>query len=301
MLFADDPGVRAQVLSYLDGSSNVAPDDTKAVVLDVANMQQLLLGTRLAGHLVNQTPYRLPSLSEWSNGTVIQIADPDVQAFHNSTHIPIPARGRARFGLLGASGNESLLYGYGPYPPFAGTAPQAAALDRCVGGRFDVTSIVPHSPISVTVSGTKAAVGVDAHGNAVDTLPGAVLRYGSGKARSTLVPTGHYRLRVLGTGDGPATLVLTSQTTTGSVTRVFSFAVRRGVRGTIVVDGGALGTVMRLGRRLIRAQKGVRLSIHGLPRRLVRGRRAPIAVRPPGEPQRQADATRRGHPRAWRR
>ncbi len=279
VLFADDPGVRTQVLSYLDGSSSVPPDGSKAVVIDVKNMQEFLLGTRLAGHLVNQTPYRLPSLSEWSNGTVIQIADPDVQAFHNSTHIPIPARGRARFGLLEPTGNESLLYGYGPYPPFAGTAQQAAALNHCVGGSFNLTSIVPHSPISVTVTGGGGTVGVNTHGAPVDSLRGAVLRYRNGKARSILMPSGRYQLRIVGTGSGPATLVLTSQTRAGSVTRVFSFAVRRGVRGTIAVGGAGLGNVMRLGNRLIRAQDGLGVAIHGLPHRLARRRTKTIAMR----------------------
>ena len=280
VLYASDPTVRSRVLSYLDGSSSTAPNDTQAVVIDVANMQQLLLGTRLAGHLVNQIPYRLPSLTEWADGTVIQIADPDVQAFHNSTHIPIPARGRAHFGLLGATGDESLLYGYGPYPPFATTgAQQLAAFNHCVRGAFNLTSIVPHSPISVMLTAPGGRVGVDVHGQPADTLPGAVLRYGAGKTRSILVPNRPYRLSIVATGTGPATLVLTTQTASGSVTRVFTFAVHPGMRGSLAVARSGPADVLVLGTRRVRATDGLGLRIRGLPRKLASRRTDHLTVR----------------------
>ena len=279
VLFAEAPAVRSQVLSYLDGSSNVVPDDTQAVVIDVRNMQQLLLGTRLAGHLVDQTPYRLPTLSEWSNGTVIQIASPDVQAFHNSTHIPIPARGRARFGLLGATGNENLLYGYGPSPPFAGGAQQSAVFNHCSGGGFNLTSIVPHSPISVSISGSGGSAGVDSHGAASDSLPGAVLQYRN--RQGALDPRPQRRLPRESHRDGyragsarPHLSDLGRKRHTG-----VSFPVRRGVRGSIAITGAGLGNVLRLGPRVIRAQNGLRVSIRGLPHRLARRRSTRLVLR----------------------
>jgi len=133
VLFANSPTVRRKVLDYLDASSKTPPLESEAVVIDVDNMTKLLVTSTLAGHPVANVPYRLPSLSEWSDGTVIQIADPDVQAFGNSTHVPIPARGRARFGLLGATGNEDLLYGYGPYPPVPANSAAATAFAHCLG------------------------------------------------------------------------------------------------------------------------------------------------------------------------
>jgi len=103
-------------------------------VIDLTNARLLLAVGKAAGNLIQHTPYRLPALGEWADGTRIQIAEQDQGIFSHDGFIPIPARGRPHFGLLDPRGNEALLYGYGPYLPGPSTSQAAVALEHCVGG-----------------------------------------------------------------------------------------------------------------------------------------------------------------------
>lgn len=132
VLFTPNGVAERDVLDYLDGLSTVPPPESQAVVIDVPNMLKMLEVGAATRTGIDHIPYRLPSLAEWANGTRIAITQADVQAFGNTTSIPIPARGRPRFGLLDPKGNEDLLYGYGPYLPAPSSSPAGVALEHCV-------------------------------------------------------------------------------------------------------------------------------------------------------------------------
>jgi hypothetical protein len=134
VLYAPGAATERDVLDYLDGLTTAPPPENQAVVIDITNTRLLLAVGKATGNLIQHPPYRLPSLAEWADGTVIEIAKKDQGYFGKGASIPIPARGRPRFGLLDPKGNEALLYGYGPYLPGPSTSPVAVALGHCVGG-----------------------------------------------------------------------------------------------------------------------------------------------------------------------
>jgi hypothetical protein len=134
VLYAPGAATERDVLDYLDGLSTAPPPEKEAVVIDITNARLLLAVGKATGNLIQHTPYRLPSLGEWADGTRIQIAEQDQGIFSHDGFIPIPARGRPHFGLLDPRGNEALLYGYGPYLPGPSTSQAAVALEHCVGG-----------------------------------------------------------------------------------------------------------------------------------------------------------------------
>lgn len=271
VLFANAPAVRKQVLDYLT-AGGPAPSDLQAVVIDAKLMRVLLLGTRLAGSQVNAPPYRLPALDEWANGGFITIENKELQSRNKDTKIPVPAHGQPRFGLVGASGYEDLLYGYGPVPPFAANAAVQAQFSRCVGTSLG-TSVVPHSPVAIQALGPGGhAAGIDGHGKAIDTIPDAIVNYRGSKLTSLQLPRGTFRLRVTGTGTGSATIVITVPAAGGVQTRVFRFGVRRGEVGTIALGPATAAATMRWGGRTVRASKGVRLTARGLPSVMRHGR-----------------------------
>jgi hypothetical protein len=269
VVYANAPSVRAALMNYLEGKTATPPSQSQAVVIDIGNLEQLLLGTRLAGQAVNSVPYRLPSLAEWANGTVIEIASADQTAMHNEAHIPIPARGRPSFGLAAPQGNEDLLYGYGPYPPFAGGATEQASFNHCVGYTFG-TRITPHSPVTVLVSDAKGEqAGITKAGVPTAAVPGSLLGYSGHALRSLSLPTGSYKVAVHGTGNGPATLVFTVGT---SSSEVFHFNSHRGASGELAVSSSHVAPSMRFGGRTLHGTPGLELSVHGLPRKLRAGK-----------------------------
>ncbi len=274
VLFAGTPSVRSAVLSYLDGSTTFPPPDSEAVVIDIANMQELLFGTYLAGQHFTAPPFRLPSLGDWANGTVIQISQADVQAFHNNTHIPIPARGRPHFGFIHPTGAEELLYGLGPYPPYGADAQVGQGFKNCITGPA-ATTITIHSPLSLLVSGPGGTVaGIAKSGVPVDTIPGAIVRYKGRRVVSVRLPVGSYRAALTGTGKGPATVVVS----TGNASGVYSLRVRDGQTGAFKIAGRSTGT-LRFGGHTSRPAAGLTLRISGLPRRLRHGRPGTLTLR----------------------
>ncbi|MFI4984531.1 MAG: hypothetical protein ACHQAV_00915 [Solirubrobacterales bacterium] len=290
VLFAENPGVRQRVFDYLSGRTSAPPPDTEAVVIDITNLKQLLLGTRLAGQTVNNPPYRLPSLSEWANGTVIQISNREFQALEKETHIPIPARGRPHLGIQQPQPHEALLYSYGPYPPFGGSPSIQDTFNRCVAPTFS-TSVAAHSPVSLVVRDAHGnTAGVNAHGQARDAIPGALVNYSGKVVHSIKLPSGSYSIVVVGTGSGHATLVLDSQSSGGTVARVFSFRVRRGASGQVAVNGGRIAPTMRFGGTAVRATGGLSLSVRGLPRQVRKGQKVRLSLRVRDEFDRPASA-----------
>lgn len=134
VLFANTPDVRSDVLRYLDGSTNFAPPETQAVVIDSSNTKWLTGILTASGAKATVIPWRLPSLLEWGMGGQIMIVLPGQTFSGEVVVVPEKAHGRPSFGLVDPVGHEDLLYGYGPYLPAPSTSPTAVALERCVGG-----------------------------------------------------------------------------------------------------------------------------------------------------------------------
>lgn len=280
VIYANTPAVREDVMDYLNGRSTNPPGEEQAVVIDIASVKALRIGSLLAGHPTDQIPYRLPSLGDWANGTTIQISTADQGFFNKEAKIPIAARGRPEFGFAAPQGAERLLYGYGPYPPLTSELAQQELFNRCVTREFS-TSITPHSPVTVTVTNAQGkASGLTSAGVATAEVPGSIVSSSGKVLRGITLPEGSYKLKVTGTGSGPATLVIGVAGGSGVGSRVFHFRSARGRSGTIAISsGGRISPSMRFGGRTVHATAGLALKVAGLPRKLSRHKPATLALR----------------------
>jgi hypothetical protein len=279
VIYANTPAVRDDVMDYLRGSSTNPPGEEQAVVIDIASVRQLRIGSLLAGHPTDQVPYRLPSIGDWANGTTIQISTADQGFFNKEAKIPIPARGRPEFGFAHPSGAENLIYGYGPYPPLTSELAQQELFNRCVTRQFS-TSITPHSPVTVTVTDASGkASGLTPAGVATAEVPGSIVSSSGKVLRGITMPEGSYKLKVTGTGSGPATLVIDSAGGSAVSSRVFHFRSARGKSGTISITTGRISSSMRFGGHVVHASSGLTLKVGGLPRKLARHKHSSLELR----------------------
>jgi hypothetical protein len=138
VIFAPSPTVRARVLDYLDGTTTAAPSEDEAWVIDIGDLSKMLATGEFTGHQINHIQYRLPSLQVWAEGEKVLVARGEDKAIQSDVPTLVPVAGRVApghhpvFGLVGAKGNESMLYGYGPYLPAPGSSSAAVALEGCV-------------------------------------------------------------------------------------------------------------------------------------------------------------------------
>ncbi|HLI31695.1 MAG TPA: carboxypeptidase-like regulatory domain-containing protein [Solirubrobacteraceae bacterium] len=286
-LFAEAFSVREALFNYLDEKTSTPLPESQAVVIDIAGMQALHFTTFLAEHPTTVIGDHLYSLAQWENGSLVAIGE-NLRGEH--PHIPIPARGRPHAGFPPPLGNESLLYEYGPYPPFGAEGAVRSAFVACIGGNAGGLSasggtggggldITAHSPVSLLAVGAHGQrAGIGARGGPLDTIPGAIVRHHGREVSELKLPAGAYRLILTGTGRGHATLVVSSSSVHGLQSEVFSFRVRRGERGRLALRSGKSPTTMRLGRRRLRGARGVPLSVHGLPSALPHGVRSTLTL-----------------------
>ena len=288
LLYADGPQVRSSVLGYLEGKSATVPPETEAIVIDIASMREFQFGTTLAGHPNDSVGNRLPSLAEWEYGGRLDVGE---NSEGKSRYLPLTAHGRASAGFIAPTGAEDLLFGYGPYPPFAGSAQETAAFATCTGytatpgassspspspsatsSEEEGTTLTVHSPINLIVraaNGTEA--GVTATGQLRDTIPDARISRSGSHVHSVYVPNGSYSVQVLGTGNGAAHLVVTVRSAATTSTRVFAFKARRGHSGSLSLSPSGTPARMSFAGRSVRGVNGLKLSVRGLPRSLRRG------------------------------
>jgi hypothetical protein len=279
VIYANTATVREDVMDYLSGRSTNPPGEEQAVVIDIASVRQLRIGSLLSGHPTDQVPYRLPSIGDWANGTTIQISTADQGFFNKEAKIPIAARGRPEFGFAHPSGAENLIYGYGPYPPLTTELAQQELFNRCVTRQFS-TSITPHSPVTVTVTDASGkASGLTAAGVGTAEVPGSIVSSSGKVLRGITLPEGSYKLKVTGTGNGPATLVIDVAAGSTAGSRVFHFRSARGKSGTIAISTGRISSSMRFGGHVVHASSGLTLKVGGLPRKLVRHKRSSLDLR----------------------
>ena len=139
VIFAPSPPLRSQLLDYLDGVTKTPPNADQAWVIDIGNLSKLLATGEFTGNRITHVQYRLPSLQVWEEGEKVIIARGEDKAIQSDVPTLVPVAGRvaggkhAQFGLVGARGNESMLYGYGPYLPAPSSSPEATALSQCLG------------------------------------------------------------------------------------------------------------------------------------------------------------------------
>jgi hypothetical protein len=138
VIFAPSPTVRGRVLDYLDGTTTAAPSEDEAWVIDIGDLSKMLATGKFTGNEITHVQYRLPSLQVWAEGEKVLVARAEDKAIQSDVPTLVPVAGRVApghhpvFGLVGAKGNESMLYGYGPYLPAPGSSPAAVALEGCV-------------------------------------------------------------------------------------------------------------------------------------------------------------------------
>ncbi len=215
VLFPESHGVKQELFSYLDGKTNTPPGENQAQVIDIDNLLNWQFGQAAAGHLGHSVQNHLQSLQGWRDGEVIDFGE---NARGQDRKLSIPGRGRPLAGFAHPQGKDDLLYEYGPYPPFGADQQTANTFDHCVAPGFQGAGVAVHSPLSVTVHDAHGdAAGVSSKGKPSDTFPGAVVRYSGKLVHSIFVPNGPYTMSIVGTGRGPATLVVAS----GRKTEVF--------------------------------------------------------------------------------
>lgn len=266
-LFAE--ASRQQVSDYLDGKSSAEPAPETAQVIDVDNLKLWEFGQLVAGHLGHSVQNRLQTVLGWERGETIQ--------FTGNRTIAVPGRGRALAGFAHPQGNDALLYGTGPYPPFGADAQTQSTFTSCVDRNFSPgTSITVHSPISVVLTDAHGARGgVPAKGKPIDKLAGSLVSYKGRHVRVIEAPAGSYRLNITGIGKGKATLVIRS----GSTTEAFTFTVKRRQRGSLQISPGRVPAVLRFGGKKIHGIRGVPMFVTGLPKKLRRGRTTDLRLR----------------------
>jgi hypothetical protein len=298
LLYANGPQVRSNVLSYLEGKSATVPPEGEAIVIDIASMREFQFGTTLAGHPSDSVGNRLPSLAEWEYGGRLDVGE---NSQGKPRYLPLTAHGRASAGFIAPTGAEDLLFGYGPYPPFAGSAQETAAFATCTGytatpgpspsssspssasgadSGEEGTTLTVHSPINLIVraaNGTEA--GVTATGQLRDTIPGASISRSGSHVHSVYVPNGSYTVQVLGTGSGAAHLVVTTRSASATGTRVFAFKARRGRSGSLSLSPSGAAARMSFAGRSVHGASGLKLSVRGLPRSLRRGSAVRLSLR----------------------
>jgi hypothetical protein len=157
-------------------------------------------------------------------------------------------------------------------------APQEL-FNRCVTRQFS-TSITPHSPVTVTVTdASDKASGLTPAGVATAEVPGSIVSSSGKVLRGITMPEGSYKLKVTGTGSGPATLVIDSAGGSAVSSRVFHLRSARGKSGTISIATGRISSSMRFGGHVVHASSGLTLKIGGMPRKLARHKHSSVELR----------------------
>lgn len=156
-------------------------------------------------------------------------------------------------------------YAFLGYPyPAVGTAADsgygAAACMPKLGG----IALSVHSPVTLLVKDAQGnAVGLGADGAWSNTLPGAV--YTNGEPTRILLPAGTYEAQIIGTGKGPATIVLSAP---GVTPKSFTFKAKPGKTGTLTFDGGLANPAGTFNKKKLKATDGIPITVAGVKKRL---------------------------------
>lgn len=169
------------------------------------------------------------------------------------------------------------LMGFGfPERP-SQVSPARDDFDACLGAPAAPVIAEIHSPVRAVLTGAGGRqVGQGPSGPLLE-VPGAlVIREKGAQPGLIAAPPGAYSLNLTGTGAGRATVVLRQPGV--PLPSVFTFTSRKGAKGTLSVPARSSPQKLTFAGRTIRAQRGVRLRVKGIPRRLRRGRRTLAAT-----------------------
>ncbi|HEU4703721.1 MAG TPA: hypothetical protein VFS37_14665 [Conexibacter sp.] len=172
--------------------------------------------------------------------------------------------------------NEDLAYFGYPEPPPLGSAGRRD-FDACLGLGLGGFVAEVHSPLRLTFTADGGSELGLAPGGPVLDIPGGFVSAPRGGVARYGVPAGAAAsLRLLGSGSGRATVVLSGPR--GGAPSVFSFAVKAGESGTIRLGGGAPPSALTFAGKRVRAVRGVGLRVKA-PRAVRRGKRFTVVVR----------------------
>ncbi len=184
--------------------------------------------------------------------------------------------GPAVVGFATALKNEDLAYFGYPEPPPLGTSGRRdfdACLDLDLGGF--VAEV--HSPLRLTFAAADGRELGLAPGGPVLEIPGGFVSAPRGGVARYGVPAGGVSsLRLLGTGSGRATVVLSGPR--GGAPSVFAFPVKAGQSGTVRLGGSAAPSALTFAGKRVQAVRGVGLQLKA-PRKVGKGKRFAIVVK----------------------
>lgn len=250
---------RGQTVRTPSGAITPGLDGASRAVIDVDALAQAVGASQTVGGI-----FRFPDLSLPQFAGVVQ----PLASWQGS--------GPAVAGFASALKNEDLAYFGYPEPPPLGT-PGRQDFDACLGlGLGDFVAEV-HSPLRLAFTAADGReLGLGPGGPVLD-IPGGFVSAPRGDVARYAVPAGAARsFRLLGTGSGRATVVLSGPH--GGAPAVFSFAVTAGQSGTVRLGGSAMPQALSFAGKRVRAARGVGLKLTA-PRSVRTGARFAVVVK----------------------
>ncbi|HEX7291485.1 MAG TPA: hypothetical protein VF250_10200 [Conexibacter sp.] len=172
--------------------------------------------------------------------------------------------------------NEDLAYFGHPEPPPLGTSGRRD-FDACLDLGLAGFVAEVHSPLRLTFTAAGGGeLGLAPGGPLLDIPGGFVSAPRNGVARYGVPAGAASSLRLLGSGSGRATVVLSGPR--GGAPSVFAFGVKAGQSGTLRLGGSAPPSALTFAGKRVRAVRGVGLTLKA-PRTVGRGKRFVVVVK----------------------
>jgi hypothetical protein len=229
------------------------------LVIDVEALAQAIGASQTVGGI-----FRFPDLTFPQFASVVQ----PLASWQGS--------GPAVVGFATPVKNEDLAYFGYPEPPPLGSASRRN-FDGCLElGLGDFVAEV-HSPLRLTFTAPGGGeLGLGPGGPRLD-IPGGFVSAPRGGVARYAVPAGAASsFRLLGTGSGRATVVLSGPR--GGTPSVFMFAVKAGQSGTVRLGGATPPSAIVFAGKRVRAAKGITLRLKA-PRKVGKGKRFGVIVK----------------------
>jgi hypothetical protein len=259
---------RAGILVYPRGATVRTPSGAitpgvgggSRMVIDVEALAQAVGSSQTLGGI-----FRFPDLSLPQFAGVVQ----PLASWQGGGGPPV-------VGFATALKDEDLAYFGYPEPPPLGT-PGRRDFDGCLGlGLSDFAAEV-HSPLRLAFTAADGRELGLAPGGPVLDIPGGFVSAPRGGVARYAVPAGAASsFRLLGTGSGHATVVLSGPR--NGAPAVFSFAVKAGQSGTVRLGGSAPPSALTFAGKRVRAARGVGLRLKA-PRQVGKGKRFGVVVK----------------------
>lgn len=256
---------RAGILLYAQGAtvrtpSGVITPGTGAAreVIDVEALAQAIGASQTVGGI-----FRFPDLSLPQFSSVVQ----PLASWQGG--------GPAVAGFATPLKNEDLAYFGYPEPPPLGTSARHD-FDGCLDLSLGDFVAEVHSPLRLSFAGADGTLGLAAGGAVLDIPGGFVSAPRGGVARYGVPAGAASSLRLVGTGRGRATVVLSGPR--DGAPSVFSFGVAKGQTGALRLGGATPPTQLTFAGKRVRGVRGVGLKLKA-PRRVGKGKAFGVVVK----------------------